>query len=146
MQSDSSANFTCSEFASAVEWTATVWMPSSRGADDAERDLRPVRNEDLVEHLGLAPNPSDGLEPEERLSVFDRASVLDERLQESARLLGLDLVHQLHRLHDAEHLPLLDHLTHLDERGVVRRGGAVEGAHEGGVHREAVVARDRKST
>src|SRR5467141_2896868 len=119
MQSDSSANFTCSEFASAVEWTATVWMPSSRAA----RMMRSAISARFAMRILW------------NISVWRRipqtGSNRESGSPESARLRGLDLVHQPHRLHDAEHLPLLDHLTHLDERGVVRRGGAVEGAHEG---------------
>src|SRR5713101_8869212 len=142
MQSDSSANFTCSEFASAVEWTATVSMPSSRAARMIRSAISARFAMRILWNISVpGAGPSDGLEPEKLLSVFDRASVLDQRLQQASRLLGLDLVHQLHRLHDAEHLPLLHHLAHLHERRVVRRGGAVEGADEGGVHRKGVVAR-----
>src|SRR5205823_11139787 len=142
MQSDSSANFTCSEFASAVEWTATVWMPSSRAARMMRRAISARFAMRILWNISVPqPPPSDGLEPEELLSVLDRAAVLDEHLGEAAGLLRLDLVHQLHRFDDAEHLALLHHLAHVHEGRVVRRGGAVEGAHEGRVHCEGIVAR-----
>src|SRR3954468_5002539 len=117
MQSDWSAKRTCKELASAVECTATVSTPSSRAARMMrsaisprfamrirwnKRCLRPGR-------WGLLRR----LEAEEGLAVFDRAAVLDEHLHQPAGLLGLDLVHQLHRLDDAEHLPLLDHGAHV---------------------------------
>jgi len=41
MQMSSSANFTCRESASAVEYTATVWMPSSRQAQMMRRAISP---------------------------------------------------------------------------------------------------------
>ena len=57
--------------ASAVEWTATVAMPSSlAGAQDAQRDLAAVGDQDLVEHRLL--------DDHQRLAVFDRLAVLDQ--------------------------------------------------------------------
>ena len=41
---------------------------------------------------------------------------------------GFDLVHQFHRLDDADGFTLLDRLPDLDERFRVRRGGTIEGA------------------
>src|SRR5688572_20493418 len=43
-----------------------------------------------------------GIDPEEDLSVLDRMRVLHRDLLDDARELGLDLVHDLHRLDDAE--------------------------------------------
>jgi hypothetical protein len=45
--------------------------------------------------------------------------------------LGLDLVHELHGLNDADHLPDVDVLTRLDERRRIGRRRAVEGADHG---------------
>src|SRR5438477_5498807 len=136
MQSDSSANFTCSELASAVECTATVSMPSSRAARMMRSAISARFAMRILWNISSAADRSDGLEPEQGLSVLDRAAVLDERIEQPPGLLRLDLVHQLHRLDDAEHLPLLHHLAHLHERRVVGRGGAIEGADERGVHGE----------
>src|SRR5712691_11782832 len=111
MQSDSSANRTWSEWTSAVEWTATVLMPSSRAARMMRSAISPRFAMRILE------NKSHRLEAEERLA-------------QAARTLRLDLVHQLHRLDDAEHLPLLHHRSHLDEGGALGRGGAVESADE----------------
>src|SRR3989442_15027235 len=130
MQSDSSANFTCSELASAVECTATVSMPSSRAARMMRSAISARFAMRILWNISSAADRSDGLEPEQGLSVLDRAAVLDERIDQPPGLLRLDLVHQLHRLDDAEHLPLLHHLPHLHERRVCRPGGAGESAHQ----------------
>ena len=60
--------------------------------------------------------------------------------------LGLDLVHQLHRLDDADHLALAHLLAHVDEGGRLGRGRAVEGADEGrgDEQRVRVLARGRR--
>jgi hypothetical protein len=51
MHTASSAKRTCSASASAVEWTATVRRSElAAGADDAQGDLAPVGDEDLLEH------------------------------------------------------------------------------------------------
>ena len=55
--------------------------------------------------------------------------------------LGLDLVHQLHRLDDAEHLALLHHRAHLHEGGLIRGGRPVERAHERARHHVAGLLR-----
>src|ERR1700674_294423 len=60
---------------------------------------------------------------EQRLSEFDRLGVLGVDLGDEAVDVALDLVHQLHRLDDAEHLALAHARADLDEGGHVRRGG-----------------------
>src|SRR2546423_12588426 len=143
MQSDSSAKRTCSECTSAVECTATDLMPSSRAARMIRSAISPRLAMRILENItyapacGLRPAPakpapptaraSCGLEAEERLAVLDGAAILDERVDEAARPLRLDLVHQLHRLDDAEDLALLHHRAHLDEGRVVRGRRPIEG-------------------
>src|SRR5512140_1398542 len=147
MQSDWSAKRTWRELASAVECTATVSTPSSRAARMMRSAISPrfamrIRwNTWCLRPAWRADPRLRRLEAEEGLAVFDRAAVLDEHLHQPAGLLGLDLVHQLHRLDDAEHLALLHHRAHVDEGRVLGRGGAVEGAHEGRVHRERLRVR-----
>src|SRR4026207_408073 len=48
---------------------------------------------------------------EERLAELDGLAVLDHDLGDATGHLGLDLVHQLHRLDDADDLPLFDHVA-----------------------------------
>src|ERR671938_28370 len=67
-----------------------------------------------------------GADMEERLVVFHAAGVLDQNLDQLARNVCGDLVHQLHRLDDAQRLPRPDTITHLDIRLLVRRRHPVE--------------------
>src|SRR5688572_13574530 len=69
-----------------------------------------------------------GVDPEKDLAVLHGLRVLHSNLPDDARELGLDLVHDLHRFDDAEHLPLRDARAHRNVRfrtGLRRR---VEGA------------------
>src|SRR6478735_3648801 len=70
----------------------------------------------------------DRLELEQELAVLDRLGVLRDDPADDPFLIGLDLVHQLHRLEDAERLADRDRIALLDERRRAGRGGAVEGA------------------
>ena len=61
--------------ASAVEWTATVCDAELlAGAQDAERDLAAVGDQDLAGTVA-APRSFDD---QQRLAVFDRLAVLDQ--------------------------------------------------------------------
>src|SRR5262245_27840951 len=120
MQTFSSAKRTCSESVSAVECTATVLIPISRQARITRSAISPrfamrtFLNTDL---LG---------QPEEVLTVFDVLAVLHQDLFDLSFELGLDLVHQLHRLDDADHLALAHGLAGLDERRRLGRRRAIE--------------------
>src|SRR5688572_30678796 len=97
MQTASSANFTCSASLSAVECTATVCRPISRQARITRSAISPrLAIRTFLNMAGL------GRDLEERLTVLDRCTVLDEDSDHGAGNVGLDLVHQLHRLDDAE--------------------------------------------
>src|SRR5690349_9575343 len=56
------------------------------------------------------------IDAEEHLAVLHRVRVLGQHVLHDAAELGLDLVHDLHRLDDAERLALLDALAHRHER------------------------------
>src|SRR5436309_2257792 len=98
MQMSSSANLTCSESASAVEYTATVWMPSSRQAQMMRRAISPrlaIRIFLNMEWEGARSCRRALPDLEQRLPVLHRLAVRHERLEDLAVAIRLDLVHQL---------------------------------------------------
>src|SRR5437764_1256339 len=82
-----------------------------------------------------------GIDPEERLPVLDGLRVGGENLGHDSRDLGLDLVHDLHRLDDAEYLPFRDARTHRDVRLGARLGRGIEGPYHGRLDVVAAVLR-----
>src|ERR1051325_7229774 len=115
-----SANLTWSASASAVEYTATDARPISRHARITRSAISPrLAISTFLNMIGLFRLSSRG-DLEQRLAILDRGAVLDEDRDDRAGDVGLDLVHQLHRLDDAQHLPLVDLVV---ERHVVRRVG-----------------------
>src|SRR5258707_15718075 len=68
------------------------------------------------------------LEVEQHLSELDRLPVVDVDRAHDGLESGLDLVHQLHRLEDAERLSRCDDVPDLDEGRRARLGGPVERA------------------
>src|SRR5258708_2452042 len=78
--------------------------------------------------IGIGRSNLDG---EEILAVLDGLSVLRVDLRDDAVEVRFDLVHQLHCLDDAEHLPLRDTVAYLHEgrRFGVRR--AIERPDDG---------------
>ena len=83
------------------------------GIDHPQRHFAAVRDQDFLEHLLRF----DGKQP---LAVLHRLSVLHVDARDFAVVLGIDLVHQLHRFDDAEHVAFLDGGSHFHER---RRAG-----------------------
>ena len=94
------------------------------GAQDPERDLAAIGDEDLLEHalVPLYSITTSGI------AVFDRLRILEQDRRDRAGARRRDLVHRLHRLDDQQRLAFLDRLADLDEGlGVGRRrqiGGA----------------------
>src|SRR5512145_446392 len=110
MQTDSSASFTYFASRSASEWTTTVRMPISRQA----RWMRSAISPRFA--IRIFSNNPRSLDDEQRLAVFHRLPVLRQDRLDDAVLVGLDLVHELHRLDDADGLAGLDGVADLDER------------------------------
>src|SRR5262245_36308094 len=127
MQTFSSAKRTCSESVSAVECTATVLIPISRHARITRSAISPRFAMRTFLHTGSVYLFRQS---EEVLAVFHVGAVLHEDLLDLAFGFGLDLVHQLHRLDDADHLALAHRLAGLDEDGRLRRRRAIERADE----------------
>ena len=141
MHTASSAKRTCSARASASECTATVLIAElAAGADDAQRDLAAVGDEDLlnIARPGPARRAQAFLMRKSFCPNSTALAVLREDLDDRAGALGLDLVHQLHRLDDAERLPGAHDRADLDERRRVGGGRAVERADEGARHVDRV--------
>ena len=74
-----------------------------------------------------------GPDREQSLAVLHGLAVLDVALDDLAFVLGGDLVHQLHRLDDAEHLVFADRVTDFDEGGSIGVRRAVERADDRGL-------------
>jgi predicted methyltransferase len=53
---------------------------------------------------------------DERLIKFDRFAIFDEDGLDDAGVIGFDLVHHLHRFHDADDVTDFDMLTDFDKR------------------------------
>src|SRR6476619_6603158 len=110
-------------------------MPSSRQAWMIRSAISPrLAMRIFLNMTGPGPSALRGPDGEERLAELDRLGVLGKNLDDHPVDVGLDLVHQLHRLDDADDLPLLDARADVDERSGVGRGRAIEGADEGRGH------------
>src|SRR5512146_1483879 len=116
MQTDSSARSTCFKSLSTVECTATVRMPSSLQA----RRMRSAISPRFA--MTTFSNMVSSLDNEQRLPEFHGVAVAGENRLDDAGLVGLDLVHHLHGLDDAQHVAFLDALAHVGEGLGARRG------------------------
>src|SRR2546426_4345867 len=132
MHTDSSASFTYLASVSASEYTTTVRMPISRQARWMRSAISPRLAIRIFSNM-LGEN-------EQRLPVLHRLAVLHEHRFHHAGGVGLDLVHQLHRLDDANRLAFLDGLADLDKRFGVGRRRTVKGTDHGGLHDMAFLA------
>src|ERR1700760_3241615 len=117
-----SARRTCIASVSAVECTATVWMPISWQARWMRSAISPrVAVRTLLIGIGL-------LDDDERLVELDRLAVGDEHLRYRAALGRDDRIHHLHRLDDQQRVAGGHRLARADERRGARLGGHVDGA------------------
>ena len=108
--------------ASAVECTATVGDAELlAGAQDPERDLAAIGDQDLVEHRGArAPVRYSMITSG---SPYSTGWPLPTKMAVTHAGLGRrDVVHGLHRLDDQDRLPLRDPGADLDEGGAPGSG------------------------
>src|SRR5215213_10279826 len=98
-------------------------MPISRQA----RWIRSAISPRLAIRIFLNMQAAGSLDDEQRLPELDRLPVLAEDLLDGSGLVRLDLVHDLHRLDDADRLTLLDDRADLGERLAARTGRTIEG-------------------
>src|SRR5262245_32872994 len=108
MHTSSSAKRTWRECSSASEYTATVLIPSSRHAQMTRRAISPR----LAMRILLNTAHLDGKQP---VAELNRLPVFDIGRRDLAVGVRLDLVHQLHRFDDAEHLALADTVADFHE-------------------------------
>src|ERR1700722_42474 len=127
MHTDSSASSTCLRFASAVECTATVLMPSSRQARRMRRAISPRLAMTIFSIIAVS-----GLDDEQRLAELHGLAILEQDGLYLARFFRLDLIHHFHGLDDAQHLADLDLIADLNERLGARGGGRVVSADHRG--------------
>src|SRR3989304_9658727 len=138
MHTFSSAMRTWRESRSASEWTATVARPASRHAAMIRRALSPRL---AIRTLEIMRSGPDGEQP---LPELDGLGVLGVPPHDRARGVGLDLVHELHGLHDAQHLALGDEVANLDVRIGPGPGRLVKRAHDRRGHeRQSILVRLR---
>src|SRR5437588_7746992 len=102
MRTARSAIRTCSASSSAVEYTATASTSSSCSARITRTAISPRLA--TRTRLNIERPAVQRFELEQELAVFDRLPVVRVNLAHDRLALGLDLVHQLHRLEDAERL------------------------------------------
>src|ERR1035441_10300973 len=83
--------------------------------------------------MSIFLNGTDGIQS---LPVLHRLPVHDQLAFDNAAGLGLDLVHQLHALDNAEHLAGLHAFAYPDEGWGFGRGSLVEGSDDGGLDQD----------
>src|SRR4051794_27840302 len=143
-----SARGTCSASRSAVEYTATASMSSSCSALITRTAISPRFATSTRENISGGPldpeRPAVGrLELEQKLAVLDGIRVRDVDSAYDPFDLGLHGVHQLHRLEDAQRLPLGHGVALLHERRLARRGRVVERADHRALDTPEPIARRR---
>src|SRR5947209_437007 len=134
MQTLSSARRTCMASASAVEWTATVAMPSSLQARSTLSAISPrlairILSNIPFDQIGVRLRSFDD---HQRFSELDRLTVLEQNLQDRSRARCGDLVHRLHSLDNQERIIDFDHAANIDERLGARLRSTIGGADHGG--------------
>ena len=125
--------------ASASECTATVAMPISlAGAEDAQRDLAAVGDEDLVEHGGAYSMTSERLAELHGLAVLDED--LDARGRRAAARIGfmVFIASMISRV-----WPSVDLVADLHERLGAGLGRQIDGADHRRLDRVAAAAAAR---
>src|SRR6056297_1068653 len=110
MHTDSSAMRTCIASASAVECTATLWMPISRAARITRRAISPRL---AIRILSNISPPL--LDDHQRCAIFDRRAIFDQDALDGAGPRGRNMVHGFHRFDDQQRVTLGHAVTDTDE-------------------------------
>src|SRR5579885_2054716 len=105
MHTLSSASRTCIASASAVECTATVWMPSSRQARWMRSAISPRLAMRIFSNMKGARAPLS-LDDHQDFAVFDRLGIVNQNLDHAPGARRRQRVHDLHGLDDQQGLAL----------------------------------------
>src|SRR5580704_8477291 len=130
MQTLSSAKRTCMASSSAVEWTATVAMPSSLHARRTRSAISPRLAINIFSNIAsvrLAPVLLASFNDHQGLTELNRLPVFEEDLRDGARTRRRNLVHRLHRLDDQKRGAGLHAAADLDKSLGARLRGAIGG-------------------
>src|SRR5690625_222502 len=65
------------------------------------------------------------------LTILNRLAIFYHHRLDDAGPVRLDLIEQLHRLDDTQHIPLIDLLPDLDKGGCTRIGGTIKSTYHG---------------
>src|SRR5215470_18187971 len=98
MHTLSSASRTCMASASAVEWTATVRIPSSLQARKTRKAISPRLAIRILSNI----ERDFSFDDHERLAKLDRLTVFDQNLGHCAGAWSRDVVHGLHGFDDEQ--------------------------------------------
>src|ERR1700750_1998464 len=120
MQTARSAIRTQAPSLSAVEYTASASRPSSWQARITRTAISPRLATSTRLNISAVASRS-GRDLELRLPELHRLGFLDQDPADGARVLGLQLVEQLHGLEHAQRLADLDAVALLDEHRLARR-------------------------
>src|SRR5581483_1412925 len=129
MQTASSANRTCRLWRSASEYTATVRIPNSLHAQMTRKAISPR----LAMRIFLM-----GADGKQRLPVLHRLAVHYQLTFEDPGHFSLDLVHELHRLDDAQDFSRLDTFTDPHKGRGPGRGRLIKRPHDGRADQDQV--------
>src|SRR4029077_14480902 len=123
---------------SAVEWTATVWMPISRQARWMRSAISPRLAMRTLSNIAAGPVL---LDDHQRLAELHGLRVVDQHLRHRARLGGLDRIEGLHRLDDEQRLCGSDLVADAHEHRFARFGREIGGSDHWRFHRAGMLGR-----
>src|SRR5210317_716945 len=138
----SSAILVCKASASASECTATVRMPSSLQARIMRRAISPRLAIRILRNM-VSPFYLAAFYLEERLTEFNRSSIILEDLNDLALKFRFDLVKKLHGFHKTDSLAGLYDRTHISKSISLRAWFTIEAANDRRIDRFVLIINDR---
>src|SRR5680860_369891 len=136
MQTDSSAMRTCIASVSAVECTATEWMPISRAARMTRRAISPRLAIKILSNIATAL-----FDDHQGCAILNSAAILDEDTLDRAAAWSGNMVHGLHCLNNQQRVALGHLVPDRYEGRRARLGLRIDGANHGRGYRAGVAGR-----